>query len=108
MRLADCFEKKNHLDLAVKQASNAAEDFPQLNSDRAKEITFRLGELHEKRGAKEDARREYTKIYEVDISYREEGANHEGLGSLLVTPAPSTAPVARPLSPTDPKRPERT
>ncbi|MBL9087085.1 MAG: tetratricopeptide repeat protein [Planctomycetia bacterium] len=81
MRLADCFEKKNLLDLAVKQVAKAAEDFPQLNSDRAKEITFRLGELHEKRGAKEDARREYTKIYEVDISYRDVGAKLEGLGS---------------------------
>ena len=65
----------------VKQVAKAAEDFPQLNSDRAKEITFRLGELHEKRGAKEDARREYTKIYEVDISYRDVGAKLEGLGS---------------------------
>jgi tetratricopeptide (TPR) repeat protein len=81
LRLADCFEKKNLLDLAVKQVAKASEDFPQLNTDRAKEIAFHLGELHEKRGAKEDARREFMRIYEVDISYRDVGARLERLAN---------------------------
>jgi tetratricopeptide (TPR) repeat protein len=71
LRLGECFEKKSMLDLAVKQVAKAAEDFPVLSGDRAKEITYRLAELHERRGARAEALREYTKIYEVDISYRD-------------------------------------
>jgi cytochrome c-type biogenesis protein CcmH/NrfG len=74
LRLGEAFEKKNLLDLAAKQIEKAAEDFPTLESDRAKEIVYRLGELHERRGAKVDACREYTKIYEVDIGYRDVAA----------------------------------
>lgn len=79
LRMADCFEKKGLLDLAVKQVAKAAEDFPQLTTDRAKEIAFRLGELHERRGAKDEARREYMRIYEVDIAYRDVGKKIEAL-----------------------------
>lgn len=71
LRLGECFEKMNMLDLAAKQVQKAAEDFPNMATDRAKEITYRLGELHERRGAKDDAKREYMKIYEVDIGYRD-------------------------------------
>ena len=71
LRLGECFEKKQLLDLAAKQIAKAAEDFPTLASDRAKEIVYRLAELHERRGAKEEACREYTRIYEVDIGYKD-------------------------------------
>ena len=71
LALATCFEKKNMLDLAAKQVSKAAEDFAVLNSDRAKDISYRLGQLHELRGAKEDAKREYMRIFEVDIGFRD-------------------------------------
>lgn len=71
LRLAECFEKMNMLDLAAKQVSKAAEDFPQLTTDRAKDISYRLAELHERRGAKEDAKREYMRIFEVDIGFRD-------------------------------------
>jgi len=69
LRLGECFEKMNMLDLAAKKVQEAAESFPNMATDRAKEITYRLGELHERRGAKDDAKREYMKIYEVDIGY---------------------------------------
>src|SRR5213076_1760016 len=71
LRLGEAFEKKAMLDLAAKQVQKAAEDFPALNSERAKEVTYRLAELHEKRGAKDDAKREYMRIYEVDIGFRD-------------------------------------
>ena len=71
LKLGECFERKNMLDLAAKTIAKAAEDFPTPTSDRAKEITFRLAELHERRGAKDEARRELMKIYEVDIGYRD-------------------------------------
>ncbi len=71
LRLGECFEKMNMLDLAAKKVQEAAEAFPNMATDRAKEITYRLGELHERRGAKDEAKREYMKIYEVDIGYRD-------------------------------------
>jgi tetratricopeptide (TPR) repeat protein len=74
LRLGECFEKKNLLDLAAKQIAKAAEDYPTLAGDRAKEIVYRLAELHERRGAKADALREYTRIYEVDIGFRDVAA----------------------------------
>ena len=80
LRLGECFEKKSMLDLAAKQVAKAAEDFPQLNSERAKEVTYRLAEIHEKRGAKDEAKREYMKIYEVDIGYRDVAARVQALG----------------------------
>ena len=80
LRMAECFEKKKMLDLAAKQVQKAAEDFPQLTTDRAKEIAYRLGELHERRGAKEDAKREYMRIFEVDIGYRDVSDRLNALG----------------------------
>ena len=71
LRLGECFEKMNMLDLAAKKVQEAAEGFPNMATDRAKEITYRLAELHERRGAKDDAKRELMKIYEVDIGYRD-------------------------------------
>ncbi len=71
LRLATCFEKMNMLDLAAKQVAKAAEDFPQLTTDRAKDIAYKLAELHERRGSKDDAKREYMRIFEVDIGFRD-------------------------------------
>lgn len=81
LRLADCFEKKSLLDLAVKQVAKAAEDFPSLANEKAKEIVYRLAELHERRGDKPEALREFTRIYEVDISYRDVSAKVAALQS---------------------------
>lgn len=80
LRMAECFEKKKMLDLAAKQVQKAAEDFPQLTTDRAKEIAYRLGELHERRGAKEEAKREYMRIFEVDIGYKDVSDRLSALG----------------------------
>ena len=80
LRLGECFEKMNMLDLAAKKVQEAAADFPNMATDRAKEITYRLGELHERRGAKDEAKREYMKIYEVDIGYRDVSERLSKLG----------------------------
>ncbi len=79
LRLGDCFEKKNMLDLAARQVQKATEDYPVLNSDRAKEVTYRLAELQERRGAKEEAKKEYMRIYEVDIGYKNVAGRIEAL-----------------------------
>ena len=80
LRLAECFEKMNMLDLAAKQVSKAAEDFPQLTTDRAKDIAYRLAELHERRGAKQDAKVEYMRIFEVDIGFKDVSERLSKLG----------------------------
>jgi tetratricopeptide (TPR) repeat protein len=81
LHLGECFERKNMLDLAAKQVQKAAEDFPVLTSPRAKEVAYRLAELHERRGAREDARKEYLRIYEVDISFRDVSKKVQELSS---------------------------
>ena len=80
LKLGECFERKNMLDLAAKQIARAAEDFPAPTTDRAKDITYRLAELHQRRGAKDEAKREFMKIYEVDISYKDVAARISALG----------------------------
>src|SRR5262245_20220977 len=80
LRLGECFEQKGMLDLAAKQVQKAAEDFPALNSDRAKEVYYRLAELHERRGAKEEAKREFMRIYEVDIGFKDVATRVTALG----------------------------
>ena len=80
LRMAECFEKKNMLDLAAKQVAKAAEDFPELTTDRAKDIAYRLGELHERRGAKDEAKREYMRIFEVDIGFKDVSDRLNALG----------------------------
>jgi tetratricopeptide (TPR) repeat protein len=79
--LGECFERKQMFDLAAKQVQRAAEDFPVLNSPRAKEVAYRLAELHERRGAKDDARKEYMRIYEVDIGFRDVSKKVQELSS---------------------------
>jgi tetratricopeptide (TPR) repeat protein len=81
LHLGECFERKNMLDLAAKQVQRAAEDFPVLTTVRAKEVAYRLAELHERRGAREEARKEYMRIYEVDISFRDVSKKVQELAS---------------------------
>jgi tetratricopeptide (TPR) repeat protein len=81
LHLGECFERKNMLDLAAKQVQRAAEDFPVLTSVKAKEVAYRLAELHERRGAKDEARKEYLRIYEVDISFRDVSKKVQELSS---------------------------
>ena len=79
--LGECFERKNMLDLAAKQVEKAAEDFPVLTSPRSKEVAYRLAELQERRGEKAAARKEYLRIYEVDISFRDVAKKVQDLGN---------------------------
>jgi tetratricopeptide (TPR) repeat protein len=81
MLLGECFEKKNMLDLAAKKLAEAAADFPLLTSERAKDVAYRLASLHERRGAVAEARKEFERIYEVDISYRDVAKRVQSLTS---------------------------
>ena len=80
LRLAECFEKKNMIDLAAKQVRKAVEDFPVLNSERAKDVTYRLGDVLAHLGDKEGSKKEFMKIYEIDISYKDVASRIQALG----------------------------
>jgi tetratricopeptide (TPR) repeat protein len=68
--LGRCFAAKGLLDLAVKEFERAREGFYTMDETN-KEITYNLGMLYEKLGKKEQARKEFEKIVEVDINYKD-------------------------------------
>ncbi|MCZ6596415.1 MAG: tetratricopeptide repeat protein [Planctomycetota bacterium] len=68
--LAQCFHRQGILDLAHKQYEKALEAVGGMN-ERAKEILYSLGSIAETQGSGEEARSFYTRIYEVDIGYRD-------------------------------------
>ena len=80
IRLGACFQKKGLLDLAQKQLELALEDVTPA-SERGKSILYNLGLVSEQAGRKADAFRHYSRIYEVDIHYRDVGQKIEGLKS---------------------------
>jgi tetratricopeptide (TPR) repeat protein len=71
MLLAQCFEKKNLLGLAVKKLEEALTDFPTLATPRAKDVNYAYADMLERKGEKEKARDIFERIYEVDITYRD-------------------------------------
>lgn len=76
--LGQCFFKKNLFDLARKQLEKALEQ-TSSGSAKAKEILYNLGLIAERMGANADAAGFYSRIYEVDIGYRDVAAKVEQL-----------------------------
>lgn len=70
VRLGSCFFKKGLLDLADKQLNAALEETSPA-SDKGKGILYNLGLIAEKSNRTEDAFRFYSRIYEIDIQYRD-------------------------------------
>ncbi|MBK7875042.1 MAG: tetratricopeptide repeat protein [Planctomycetes bacterium] len=68
--LAQCFQAKGFRDLARKEYNNALEGAPQ-NDERAKEILYNLGALAEAENDAAAARAYYSRVFEVDIGYRD-------------------------------------
>ena len=66
-----CFEERNMLDMAVGQFQKALRERPGVMDNEAKEVHYRLGQLYEKMGEREQAISQYKKIYEVDIIYKD-------------------------------------
>jgi tetratricopeptide (TPR) repeat protein len=64
------FEKKGFLDLAVREYERAFEGLP-TSDERAKEIWYTLGELALAAGRRDEARRCYSAVFEVDIQFRD-------------------------------------
>ncbi|MBI5362792.1 MAG: tetratricopeptide repeat protein [Planctomycetes bacterium] len=68
--LAQCFQAKGFRDLARKEYNNALDGAPQ-NDERAKEILYNLGALAEDDQDVAAARAFYSRVFEVDIGYRD-------------------------------------
>lgn len=68
--LARAFEGKGFEDLAEKEYQKALDACPQKDQ-RHLEILYSLASLSEARGDRERAREHFTRIFEVDVSYRD-------------------------------------
>ena len=68
--IAQCFQAKGFRDLARKEYNNALDGAPQ-NDERAKEILYNLGALAEADQDTAAARAFYSRVFEVDIGYRD-------------------------------------
>lgn len=68
--LAQSFQAKGFNDLARKEYERSLEGNP-ARDERAKEVLYNLGAIAEAEGKVDDARSFYTRIFEVDIGYRD-------------------------------------
>jgi tetratricopeptide (TPR) repeat protein len=69
--LAQCFEKKNLTGLAIKKLEEAVQEFPALTSPQSKDVYYTYAALLERIGQREEARKVFEQIFEVDITYRD-------------------------------------
>jgi len=76
--LGECFHKKGFLELARKEYEKALEYHPSVD-ERAREIFYALGEIAESEDDAAGARAYYSRIYEVDIGFRDVAGKMEQL-----------------------------
>lgn len=77
--LAQCFQRKGFHDLARKEYQRSLEGVAELD-ERAKEVLYNLGAIAEAEGNAAEARATYSRVYEVDIGYRDVAAKMERFG----------------------------
>ena len=70
LQLGKAFGSKGQHDMAIRQLTQAMEGHAGMN-ERIKEILYTLGDVYAQKGESEAAKTEFSKIYEVDISYRD-------------------------------------
>jgi tetratricopeptide (TPR) repeat protein len=75
--LGQAFHAKGFGDLAKKEFLLAIEDDARPD-ERTKEILYNLAAITEAAGEAEEARSYYSRIFEVDISYRDVAQKMEG------------------------------
>jgi len=68
--LGDCYVAKNMLDFAVRTYSDACKEMMVMD-DLKKEITYKLGLLHEKMGDKKAYIERMKEIYDTDYGYKD-------------------------------------
>jgi len=76
--LGGCFREKGLFDLAMKQFKSSLEATGQSGS-QSKEITYDLGDVAERMGDRDGALEWFSKIYEIDINYKDVAAKIETL-----------------------------
>ncbi len=76
--LGECFFDNEMLELAEKQF-NAALESVAPSSDRGKAVLYHLGQTTEKAGRKDAAKGYFSRIYEMDIHYRDVARRLEAL-----------------------------
>jgi hypothetical protein len=59
-------------EMAVRQLTSAISEKSAMD-DEKKDMIYTLGCLYEKMGKREDAMKQFERIYEVDIGYRDVG-----------------------------------
>jgi len=68
--LGDCYETKNMLDFAVRTFAEACKEMLMMD-DLKKEITYKLGVLHEKMGDQKAYLERMKEIYDTDYGYKD-------------------------------------
>lgn len=76
--LARCWQEKGFLDLAKNEYARALEGVPAAG-ERAREILYNLGAIAEAEGNPDEARSFYSRVFEVDIGYRDVAQKMERL-----------------------------
>lgn len=76
--LARCWQEKGFLDLAKNEYTRALEGVPEAG-ERAREILYNLGAIAEAEGNLAEARSFYSRVFEVDIGYRDVAQKMEQL-----------------------------
>lgn len=76
--MAQCFQAKGFKELATKEYERALDGTSSVD-ERAKEILYNLGAIAEDEGGRDTARAHYTRIFEVDIGYRDVAQKMESL-----------------------------
>jgi len=74
--LGDCYAEKNMLDFAVRTFSDACKEMSVMD-DLKKEITYKLGMLHERMGDKKAYIDRMKEIYDTDYGYKDVAARVE-------------------------------
>ncbi|MFQ5414628.1 MAG: hypothetical protein ACE5E6_09245 [Phycisphaerae bacterium] len=79
--LGRCFFKKAYYDQAIATLAETADQHEYDDDDIAKALAYWLGRSQEAGGWKDDARKTYGKILQVDYTYRDARARLDGLPS---------------------------
>lgn len=85
MRLGECFRREGKLDLSGKQYERALEDMPIMNEPR-KAALYALGDVYEKQGRLEEAKKAWNELYEADINHRDVSKRLDALNAKLKAP----------------------
>jgi len=69
--LGHCMTKKGLFDLAIKQYSNYLDLTEDDMGDEAKLVRYNRGRLYERQGKKNEARGDFSRLVEIDISFQD-------------------------------------